>query len=211
LNDSLLLTFASHPLTESAAIISSLIYIFLASKGNIWCWLAGFSCTFFYTFIFIYLKIDSQVILNVIYMILSVVGWMIWLKPIAAKQTSIYVHWPVTEHLQFFVGSIVVAICLRYALPSWFDERYTFIESWLFCASLMATILTIYRVIESWLYWVVIDLISLGIYWQSQEDTILLLYFTSLILAIYGYSNWNKYRKQDVQQASEKDNKAITT
>ena len=211
MNDSILLTFASHPFTEFMAMLFSLLYIFLAAKGNIWCWLAGFFCTFFYTFIFIYHKIDSQVILNVIYMILSVVGWMIWLKPLAAKQTSLFTHWPALLHLQYFVTSIVVALLIRYILPFWFDESFAVIESWLFCASLMATILTIYRVLESWLYWIVIDIISLGIYWQSQENSILLLYFTSLLLAIYGYSNWNKYRKQDMQQAAEKDEKAVTT
>ena len=208
MNDSILLTFASHPFTESAAIIFSLVYISLAARGNIWCWLAGFICTFFYTFIFIYLKIDSQVILNVIYMVLSVVGWMVWLAPLKPKQKSLFVHWPIRDHLQFFVGSLVVAICLRYVIPSWFDESYTLIESWIFCASLLATVLTIYRVIESWLYWIVIDIISLGIYWQSQENSILWLYFTSLVLAIYGYRNWNNYRKQDLLRVTLQENTA---
>tara|TARA_R110000868_G_scaffold42019_2_gene142566 strand:- start:165 stop:791 length:627 start_codon:yes stop_codon:yes gene_type:complete len=202
LHESILLTFASHPFTEYAAILFSLVYIFLASKGNIWCWLAGFACTFFYTFIFIYLKIDSQVILNIIYMILAVIGWMEWLKPLQPKHGSLFVHWPLLKHLKFFGLLILLALCLRFVLPNWFNDNYAFIEAWLFVASLLATMLTIYRVIESWLYWIVINFISMGIYWQTEASGILWLYLTSIVLALLGYRNWNNYRKQDLQRAS---------
>ena len=53
--------FSSLPLLELIAVVSSLIYVVLAAKGNIWCWPAALLSTVIYTVIFyeVYLWMDS--------------------------------------------------------------------------------------------------------------------------------------------------------
>jgi nicotinamide mononucleotide transporter len=199
---SILLTFAAHPFTEIAATLFSLIYIYLAAKGNIWCWLSGFISAFLYTFIFIYLEIDSQVILNIIYMIIAVYGWMLWLAPRHKNSVSLFRHIPIKANLYFLIATCCLALVFRYLMASWFSATYPIIESWLFFASLLASILTLYRVIESWLYWILINAISLVIYARSEESVTIGLFLSAMFLAIYGFKNWLRFYNEDCQKAN---------
>lgn len=201
---SILLTFASHPFTEFSAILFTLMYMYLAARGNIWCWLAGFMGAFLYTFIFIYLKIDSQVLLNIIYMLIAVYGWMLWLRPLGKNQTSLFVSLSAKNNIKLMIAIIGLAIVFRYLLAPWFSETHPFVESWLFFASLLASALTMFRVMESWIYWLLINAISLVIYWRTGETVTIALFLSGMLLAIYGYYNWRQLYAKDIQDSLQK-------
>ena len=201
---SILLTFASHPLTEFSAILFTLLYMYLAARGNIWCWLAGFMGAFLYTFIFIYLKIDSQVLLNIIYMLIAVYGWMLWLRPLGKNQTSLFVSLSAKNNIKLLIAIIGLAIVFRYLLAPWFSETHPFVESWLFFASLLASALTMFRVMESWIYWLLINAISLVIYWRTGETVTIALFLSGMLLATYGYYNWRQLYAKDIQDSLQK-------
>jgi nicotinamide mononucleotide transporter len=207
LPESILLSFAAHPLTEKGALLCLVLYVFLAAKGNIWCWLCGFISAFLYTFVFIYLKIDSQVLLNTLYMLIAVCGWIVWLAPIRKDQKSHFVYWPVMLHVKLTTGFVLFAIFIRYFLATWFTTDYPMLESFLVFLSIQASLMTAYRVIEGWLYWIVIDVLSLFIFWNNQGSITNWFFMSSALLAIYGFSNWRRLRQNDItlsQSAAEK-------
>jgi nicotinamide mononucleotide transporter len=178
--------------------------MYLAARGNIWCWLAGFMGAFLYTFIFIYLKIDSQVLLNIIYMLITVYGWMLWLKPLGKNQTSLFVSLSAKNNIKLMVAVIGLAIVFRYLLASWFSESFPFVESCLFFASLFASLLTMFRVMESWIYWLLINAISVVIYWHTGEIVTIVLFLSGMLLAIYGYYNWRQIYAKDLELSGQK-------
>jgi len=198
LPESILLSLASHPFTEKAALLCLIVYVFFAARGNIWCWLFGFISAFLYTFVFIYLDIDSQVLLNTLYMFLAVFGWMMWQSPQRKHQRSLYVYWPFLSHLKLTLGFVLLAVIARFSFPLWFTTDYQLVESILAFVSIQASIMTVYRVIEGWLYWIVIDFLSLLIFWRDQESIINWFFISSSILAIYGFWNWRRIRQNDL-------------
>lgn len=188
-------------MTEYAAITFSLIYFLLAAKGNIWCWLAGFTSTFLNTFIFIYLQIDSQVMLNIVYMIMAVYGWMCWLTPLSKHKLSVFTPLSIKQNMHILLASLFFTLLVSFFATSWFGEDYAYIEAWLFVISLVASVLTIYRVIESWLYWLLINSISLVIYWNINEISAIGFFLSGMLLSIYGFINWRRYYSHDCHTA----------
>ena len=52
------------------------------------------------------------------------------------------------------------------------------------------------RRIESWIYWIVVDVIGIGLYYVKSVKFIALLYVILLFLAIKGFFSWLKIRNR---------------
>ena len=72
--------FTTLPLFELLAVSTSVLYVVLAAKGNIWCWPAAIVSTVLYTVIFynVYLWMDS--LLQLYYLLMALYGWFCWHK-----------------------------------------------------------------------------------------------------------------------------------
>jgi len=63
--------------------------------------------------------------------------------------------------------------------------------------SFAATILMIRRRVESWVLWVIVDVIAIGLYWYKDVPFIALLYVAFLVIATFGLVDWYKAYKKD--------------
>jgi len=205
--------FSSLALLELIAMVTALIYVVLAAKGNIYCWPAALISTLLYTFIFydFYLWMDS--LLQVYYMGMAFYGWYCWrqakndqltTKPITKYIFSIQ-QWAMKTH----VISIVL-LAIASVLVGWLMEKYTptdfpYLDSATTVFAIFATYLITQKVLENWLYWVVIDLLSIYIYVQKGLTPTAVLFVLYVILAVYGYIKWAKILKnQSVLSAARK-------
>jgi nicotinamide mononucleotide transporter len=194
---SYLMAFSASPEVEWLAMLSSIIYVFLAAKGNIWCWLAGFVSCLLFTFVFLYQQVYSQIVLNILYMLMAIFGWIMWMEPRREGQPSIFVIYSFRLHLLVNVALLAAAYLLYLVVPQWFGQQTIYLEIILVLTSVFATIMTIYRVVESWIYWLVLDLLGVYLYWQGTSTTVV--YFSvHSVLAIYGFMQWRRFRQQDI-------------
>jgi len=58
--------------------------------------------------------------------------------------------------------------------------------------SVMNTFLMARKVIENWLYWIVINSGAIILYWQAELYITIVLFIIYLALAIVGYKEWQK-------------------
>ena len=67
----------------------------------------------------------------------------------------------------------------------------------------MTTFLVARKVLSNWLYWVVIDAVSVYLYWSRGLDIYALLMLVYTGMAVYGYLQWKKnYDRQIVPESS---------
>jgi nicotinamide mononucleotide transporter len=196
---SYLIVFSSSPEVEWLAMLCSMLYVFLAAKGNLWCWLAGFVSCLLFTFVFLYQQVYSQIVLNLLYMLMAIFGWIMWMEPKQEGQKSVYVLWSLKLHLAVNTVLLGLAYLLFLLVPQWFTQDSLYLEIILVLASVFATIATIYRVLESWIYWLVLDLLGVYLYWPGTSTT--LVYFVvHSVLAIYGFIQWRRFRRDDIEE-----------
>jgi len=96
----------------------------------------------------------------------------------------------VTLMVGLFVGALMSRI--HSLLPSVFSEpaSYPYVDALTTIGSFSAMWLLARRRVESWLYWIVIDLVGIVLYYLKSVRFVALLYVVLLILAIKGFRDW---------------------
>jgi len=192
--------YASMPLIEWLAVLFSALYVILAARNNIWCWPAAIASTVIYTAIFydVYLWMDS--FLQVYYLLMAVYGWSVWYFyhkniDIQMSPQGMKVNKPMKSLSLAFNFIAIGLLSITSLLVGWLMANYTpthfpYIDSFTTIFALFATYLVTQKVVENWLYWIVIDLVSIYLYLEKSLAPTALLFGFYVIIAVYGYVKW---------------------
>lgn len=197
--------FHQLPWLELIAMLLSLAYVILAAKGSLWCWPAAFISTALYTFIFydVLLLMDSA--LNAYYLLMAVYGYWQWSKKTdsdlttnlkGATQLSI-VSWDFTWHIKACSALAIIAIILGYFMATYTPASFPYLDTFTTVYAVFATYLVAKKVLENWLYWIVIDLLSIYLYIEKGLIPTTVLFIIFVGVAAYGYSKWLKLYKNN--------------
>ena len=177
---------------EILGTLFGVAYVILAAKKNIWCWIAGIISSVLSVYLFlVYSNLYAEAILYMYYVIAGIVGWIQWSNPKTDRPFVIKVD--SATHVFFIIIGTVLSFLLYFLISFIFpDAAKPLIDSFTTIFSFLATWITIRKWISSWIYWIVIDLISVGLYWSRDLNiyAFLMVFYTSL--AIYGYYSWKK-------------------
>ena len=189
---------------EIVALVLALGYVVLAARGSQWCWPLAFTSTAIYTTIFWQSALVSESLLNTYYMAMAIVGWISWNRSqasddhhqIAVQQRNI--RWHIIA-----IGSLCfVSIGWGWLMHATLEASYPYIDSFTTVFALFATWLLTQRIRENWLYWIVIDAISIWLY-QSKGlwiSSLLMVFYT--VFAIYGWHQWGVTNKERTEYAN---------
>ena len=175
---------------ELAAVGFGLGYILLAIREHRACWIAGGISTAIYAGVFLEAGLPMQAALQVVYVAMSVWGYFAWRRDAAAAAPVR--RWPVPRHLLALacVGLATAAsapLAARYALAA--APVADSLGTW---ASLVATWLLARRVIDTWLWWIAIDVGLAGLFYSQGLAATAGLYFAFALLASTGWRSWRK-------------------
>lgn len=184
------------PVLELLAVILSMAYVLLAAKENSWCWAAAFISTIIYTFIFydVYLWMDS--LLQVYYMFMAVYGWYSWQKGklIATENVnSIEISsWSIQVHIKHISLLTLISLIVGYLMATLTPTHFPYLDSATTVFAVYATYLVTQKILENWLYWVVIDFVSIYLYLEKGLVPTAALFVVYVVIAIVGYISWRK-------------------
>jgi nicotinamide mononucleotide transporter len=177
---------------EWIAAIITLVSIWLATIENIWYWPTGLVSLVMYTWVYYQFQLYGEALLQVICFGLMLYGWYEWLHggknrdalPVTRTPRR---AWPVLLG-SGVAGTLIVAVLM---------DRYTnnpvpYRDAGILVFSLVAQLMTARKWIENWLFWVVINVISIALYLERKLYPTTLLYVALLILAVQGYRKWRR-------------------
>ena len=180
---------------EWLAVMSSLTYVVLAAKRIMICWWFAFigSALFVYLCYVGHLYIES--ILQLFYVVMAVVGWFSW-KLSKADDVQIKT-WSFKNHVLNIVISGFVALILGFVFDNYTLQANPYVDAFTTCYSLSATFMVTRKIMGNWIYWIVIDLVSMHLYAQQDYYLTAVQYGIFTLLAIYGFMAWKKeYKRQ---------------
>jgi nicotinamide mononucleotide transporter len=202
--------FYGLPLWELLAVISALFYVVLAAKENIWCWPAALVSTVIYTVIFydVYLWMDA--VLQVYYLVMAIFGWYCWRKisPSASHGVDRNAHsstldiqsWPLIFHTKIILLLTACSLAIGWLMDNYTPTDFPYLDSATTVFAVFATYLVTKKVLENWLYWIVIDLVSIYLYIEKGLQPTVVLFCLYVVIAIAGYVIWlGKYQKNNHQ------------
>jgi nicotinamide mononucleotide transporter len=179
---------------EITAVIFAILYLILAVKQNILCWIAGIISSVLYFFIMQKVGLYMEAYLQVFYVVMGIYGWSQWSASNASNPSFIVNTWSKYQHM--IAISIILALSL---LSGFLLERYTdaalpFLDALVSWGAVVATYMVAKKLLENWIYWFVIDATSIFLFIERGLWLSAVLFATYLVIIFFGYQSWNKVR-----------------
>ena len=188
---------------EITATIFGLACVWLTVKANIWNWPVGLVQVFLYIFVFWQAKLYSDAGLQVVYIIVGIYGWWYWLHGSKNKTevqiTSIYnpKRWSVqnlyrNELLRWTLIAVLGTGLWGWIMATHTDAACPYADGFVVVTSLVAQWLMAKKKLESWWFWIAVDVMAVDVYLYKDLYFTSALYAVFLGLAITGYFAWKK-------------------
>ena len=124
----------------------------------------------------------------------GVIGWLNWNK--IGKENMLKVNRiALNNHILWIFLGLLTTVVLTVALKNYNLSEFPFFDSLMFCFNIIPMYMIGKKILESWIYFIVIDIISGAFYLQTGEYFFCLLFFCYIGFAFKGYLSWKQELK----------------
>ena len=129
------------------------------------------------------------------YLLISIYGWYYWLSGKKRKSTGSIIAKKLNpvQWVYALVFSAMFFLLIYFILKSLTDSDVAIGDAFTTSLSFVATWLLARKIIENWLFWIVVDMTSAGLYIYKGLYPTAILFTVLTILAFIGYFKWKKY------------------
>ncbi len=181
---------------ETTAVLLAVAYLLLAIRENRWCWPAGIGSALLYLSVFYAAGLYMQSALQLFYVAMGAYGWWAWRpataegSPFPGQPALAITHWPLHRH-----GLALMAIAALSLASGWWLARYTdaaapYLDSAVTWSAVLTTWMVARKLLENWLYWFVIDAVTLALALHQGLHLTAGLFALYLVLVVIGGWTW---------------------
>ncbi len=174
---------------EVAAVAFAIVYLVLAIRQNILCWPAALVSVTLSLIVLFDARLYMDSALQIFYAAMAVYGWYQWLHGGRDRGGVRVGTWPVQRHLIAIASILVLGISLGW-LMSLTDAAFPYTDSLTTVAAIVTTYMVAKKVLENWIYWFVIDAVSVYIYYARDLYLFAGLFVFYLVLIVVGFRAW---------------------
>ena len=176
---------------EAAGVALAVAYLVLAIRQNILCWAAALVSSALYTVVFFTARLYMESVLQIFYAGMAVYGWYQW-RFAGDHGAGVRVHtWMLRRHA-LVIGAITAAALLSGWGMSHTDAAFPYADAFTTVAAVVATFMVARKVLENWVYWFVIDSISIYLYVARELYLTAALFLFYLVLIVVGFRSWRR-------------------
>lgn len=177
---------------EVLAVIAGLLCVWLTVRRNIWCWPIGLIQVVLYIVVFARVRLYSDVMLQVIYIPMQIYGWHHWLRGDERRSTLPVTTLSSRDRLLWGAVAVIGSALWGFAMATWTNAAAPYGDAFIVVSSLAAHWLLARKKVESWVLWIAVDLVAVGVYGSRGLALTTGLYIVYLGLAAAGLSAWHR-------------------
>lgn len=193
---------------ELVATVAGLLAVWLSAKEHISNWGIGLINIICSAVIFYKMSLYSDVLLQIYFFVTGVYGWYLWSKRKAdTNENVVKISW-LTQRQQIlmvvsvFISTLLIGYLMTNAhswAPSVFptEAAFPYADTLVMVMSIFGNLLLMVKKIESWILWVLVDIIAPVLYFQKGILLITFEYVIFLGLASFALVNWLKIYKSN--------------
>ena len=95
-------------------------------------------------------------------------------------------------HIKLIIIGLLLTFLLGYYLTIYTSAASPIIDSFTTIFSIIGTFMVARKILENWIYWIIIDIVSIQLYISRELYLTGLLFLIYSVIAIYGYFTWAK-------------------
>lgn len=187
-------------LLEYFGVSTGLLYLLLEIKQHRAMWIVGFLTSFFYIFVFFSSKIYADMGLNIYYVITSIYGFWQWTRNKKEKQPEknsqpeeiLYRHITLPLFIGISFSILSIYLLLYYILHYFTDSPIPVGDAFTTAVGIVATWMLARRIIEHWIFWIIVNCVSVYLYYLRGLYPTMFLYLCYALLAGVGLYTWKK-------------------
>ncbi len=191
MTDSFANALAAMSVWEVTAVALALAYLVLAAREHIACWLCAFASTAIYTALFWNVSLLMESALNVYYMGMAVFGWYQWRAGSGGVSRTIST-WTAQRHVVVIGAVVVLALVTGKMLSVYTQAAWPYLDSLTSWGAVVTTFMVARKILENWIYWFVIDALSIPLYIERQLHLTAALFAVYLVIVVIGYVSWRR-------------------
>ena len=186
---------------QIAGVALGLLYLWLEYKANIWLWIVGILMPCVHCVLYYQKGIYADCAMQAYYIIAGLYGLTIWLLGRKNTKKPLRItHTPRSLVLYLLAIYVLLHIIIYLALVLFTDSTVPFWDSMTTAMSMIAMWLLSRKYIEQWLVWLVVDVITAGLYLYKGIPLTAGLYTLYTTLAFVGYMRWRRVYKSENQK-----------
>ncbi len=178
---------------EGLAVALAIAYLLLAMRENILCWVCAFASTAIYTVLFWNVSLVMESALNVYYMLMAIYGWHQWQRGSKQGTALPITRWRWSTHIGIWLLIAALTLISGFLLTGQSTAAWPYVDSFTTWSSVIVTFMVARKVLENWLYWIVIDSVSILLYFERGLALTSLLMAAYTLMAIAGYITWRRH------------------
>ncbi|GAA4878930.1 nicotinamide riboside transporter PnuC [Ferrimonas pelagia] len=188
----------AHALTgwEAVAVALAVAYLWLAMRQSLWCWVAAAISTIIFTALFWHVSLLMESALNLFYLAMAGYGFWQWRFGGGEGEGVPLIRWSRQRHLWIIASTASVALALGFVMDTYTQADLAYLDAQTTCFAIVTTYMVVNKVVENWLYWIVINSASIYLYLQKGFALSSGLYVLYIGMAVVGYLKWQKLHQQ---------------
>ena len=185
---------------EIIAVFFGFLSVWFSKNNNILVFPTGMINTSIFVYLLLKWSLLGDMIINAYYFIMSIYGWYFWLK--GTNNT-------VSPISKVSNKDIRIVVLLFISSAAFVSLVYTFFDKWETIVSYIDILTTAIffaamwlmakRKVESWIFWIVGNIISVPLYLHKGLAFTSIQYFIFTLIAIAGYIKWKELYNKQIQ------------
>ena len=187
---------------ELFAVIMNTASVVYAKRNNILVYPSGLIGTGIFVYILLNFSLLGDTIINAYFFSMSIYGWYFWSR----KKDEVFINQVSTikrnEFKYLFILGISSLIFI-YFVYEYFDKwnNWTaYVDNITTAIFFVAMWLMARRKVESWIFWIIGDIITVPLYFYKGLTISSIQYIIFLILAVLGYISWKQILNKNQQK-----------
>ena len=177
---------------EIAAALLGVITVLLVVRRSVWNYPFGIAMVALYFFVFWDAKLYSDALLQIFFFLIQLYGWWAWVHADRVDH-GVAVGWlSNSARLRWVVGTALAILIWGIGMGRYTDAVAPMADATVAGLSVSAQILQSFRRVESWVLWVSVDVLAIGLFASRGLAVTAALYGLFLVLAVIGLFEWRR-------------------
>ena len=187
---------------EIIAVFFGFLSVWFSKNNNVLVFPTGMINTSIFVYLLLKWSLLGDMIINIYYFIMSIYGWYFWLKGTNNTESPIskVSNTDIRIIVLLFISSSVF-VSLVYTFFDKWETIVSYIDILTTAIFFAAMWLMAKRKVESWIFWIVGNIISVPLYLHKGLAFTSIQYFIFTVIAIAGYIKWKELYNKQIQTA----------
>ena len=191
----------THTLLELFAVTMNIFSVIYAKRNSILVYPTGLIGTGIFVYILYNFSLLGDMIINFYFVLMSIYGWYYWAQK-KDGETLNKVSRTSTNEYYFILMLGIISLVSIYFIYDFYDKWNSwtaYVDNVTTAIFFIAMYLMARRKVESWIFWIIGDMITIPLYFYKGLTISSIQYLIFLILAILGYISWKKILNNSTQ------------